>query len=137
MTWAGRLAITIAAATLAIAVAACGVPPVDDEPPGAELPTRSTEVGACAGIDYGPLFLTGRPDLQPPAFARRGDRLIPIVWPPGFRAVFDPALKIIDEHGIAFAQEGEDMSNSLIWPGLFVCAGNTRVDVVRSPASRP
>ena len=123
--------VRIAIAVAALVMGGCSGPPADDELPGVELPTVRGDFGACAGIGMGTLILAGRPDLQPPALARWGSQLIPIAWPRGYRAVFDPALKVLDERGVVVAREGDDMTDGSVWPDLFICPTRVQIDVVR------
>ena len=131
MTSSRGVRMAIGATALAIGIGACSVAPDDDGLPGVRLPSVREDIGACAGIDMGTLILAGRPDLQPPALARRGSQLIPIAWPGGYRAVFDPALKVLDERGVVVAREGDDMSGGSVWPDLFICPTSVQIDVVR------
>lgn len=105
------------------------------------LPMHSdTVVFECAGLGYDPpIRLHGSPNEDPPAWAQWGDaKHIPVEWPTGYYAIFNPSLTVVAPSGKAVAHDGDDMStNTSPWRGMFVCASDVRMSVYELPASSP
>jgi hypothetical protein len=123
-------------------VVGCGAAPGTTDPSvPSEVPTRyelpsitpPPGLDACAGEDTGvKLTLEGSPTSQPVAFARGGNRPTLIRWPPGYSAVFDPDLEIIDPSLTVVARAGDEITSpTLDWPGLYVCIGPDNIWVFR------
>lgn len=92
---------------------------------GLSFPLPTSGMNGCAGVLFdGPIILeisegttTGR--LQ-------NGRIIPMLWPTGFAAWFDPPVwTILDASGAVFAISGQDIGpvmRSGVWAGWETCA---------------
>ena len=131
----------IGALVLAALAASCG-PAVSSEsgPRRFRVPTATEVPGIdCAGLGFvPPMRLFGDPNDDPPVWVHWTDAThIPVVWPLGFYAVFDPSLEVRDADGRTVARLGDDVStNSGVWPGFVVCASNVETRVWRVIAPR-
>jgi hypothetical protein len=120
-----------------LVVLSCAVAPSRAPgPPRHDLPTASDIPGiSCAGLGYvPPMRLFGSSSANPPAWVIwTGDTRIPIAWPSGFYAIFDPEFEVHSSDGRLVARAGDDVSSSpTIWPGYVVCAGDKLVQVYRA-----
>ena len=77
---------------------------------------------ACAGIGMeAPLVIAGSPEEG--VYGQwTNDRHVPIKWPPGYRAVYAPALTIRDPAGQVIATAGADLLQPRLG-GLLICLG--------------
>jgi len=74
--------------------------------------------------------LSATPGNPPQVVAATNDgRMIPVVWPPGYTATFDPALTVFDPVGKAIAHGGDRLSEEVGLPGLTVCPGPAGVSL--------
>ena len=134
----GNKALVVGASLLVgLAVLSCaGAPSRPPGPPRHELPAASDIPGiSCAGLGYvPPMRLFGSSAANPSAWVVwTGETRIPIVWPSGFYAVFDPTFEVHSSDGRLVARAGDDVSTSPnIWPGYVVCAGDKSVHVYRA-----
>jgi hypothetical protein len=131
-----RLAVVGAIAMAVAILAGCGAvvspgtsaiakPSIDGRP----LPTTDPAVNACAGVETGPLVLTATPTG---IYARTDTgQDLPIFWPPGFRAIFDPTFSsVISDRGAVFATAGEDINPYVEtgrWGGYNACVTGSQV----------
>jgi hypothetical protein len=116
-------------AILAVALGACGSA-------GRPLPTTDPVVNACPGIEIGgPLVLTSTP-TGIVATTNSGQDL-PVFWPPGFRAIFDPSFSsVVDDRGAVFATAGEDIHPYVTtgqWGGFNACVTGSQVFLFTVP----
>ncbi len=81
-----------------------------------------------------PMRLVGSPEASPAAWVVwTNDARIPVFWPSGFYATFDPALEVHAPEGPLVARAGDDVSSSPnIWPGYVVCSSDKVVTVYRA-----
>ena len=125
----GRAAATFALAGMLIG---CGSePPPTRSPSGIALRTTAA-TGACAGVgldaevhgdpkDPSIVWLTsllpagGQPDPI-------GDR-VEVIWPTGYTAVFDPALRVLDPTGQTAMQEGDYVDGGCVTQGPLLLTG--------------
>jgi len=77
----------------------------------------------CAGVGLSPLFLEGQLEGGvAEVWAGTPTHRIPLRWPAGYRARFEPGLVIINRDGIVVAHGGDNMDTGVPpWPGLYVC----------------
>jgi hypothetical protein len=129
-----------ASALLVLALTAgCGAA-AESGPLIVPLPARTLPPGnfGCEGVGHEPEpVLRGDPGLDPPIWAEfGGGHRAPIVWPPGYVAVFDPGLIVWNRQGRMVAREGSSLQEGARndWPGLFVCAGEGEVWIWEDPA---
>ena len=120
-----------------LVVLSCAVAPSRPQGPARhDLPTASDIPGiSCAGLGYvPPMRLFGSSEADPAAWVIwTGHTRIPIMWPSGFYATFDPALEVHSPDGGQVGRAGDDVSTSpTIWPGYVVCAGDKLVQVYRA-----
>lgn len=78
--------------------------------------------------------LIGSSEATPAAWVHwTGAARIPITWPSGFYAIFDPSLEVAAPDGTVVARAGDDVSSSPnIWTGYVVCASDKVVHVYRA-----
>lgn len=114
-----------AAALAALALIGAACTPTPDPSPSDrvafDLPTIPPDYAAnpiCAGVDVRPLLLDGSLVNGVPIVTANG--IMPISWPSGFTAEFDPDLVVYSSDGRTFARKGEVIAND-IWHGLDVC----------------
>jgi hypothetical protein len=73
-----------------------------------DLPASSHEEGGCTLVYFGAPTLRGSAVEDPPVWAAIGDDAITdIRWPPGYRAVFRPALEVLERSGRTVWREGD------------------------------
>ena len=72
----------------------------------------------CAGVELTPLVLKGQTAEGATSVTANGN--VPISWPPGYTATFDPSLVVWSPDGREFARGGEDMTG-VVWHGTRVC----------------
>src|SRR5947199_264222 len=106
--WFGGIARAI---VLAIALSACTSAP--SAAPGYSLPTSVGE--GCRGVGVDSLILHGK--LVTGAAEVWANDRIPIQWPAGYEARFDPLLVIVDAQGTVRGREGEEMVTADPWHG--------------------
>ena len=88
-------------------MAACGVlqPAASTYP----LPTSQIQSDVCGGIGGGFVILRG--DINDPHLTWEtsldGSGRQEIVWPPGYRARFNPKLEVLDPAGAVIARDGD------------------------------
>lgn len=77
--------------------------------------------------------LHGDPAADPPVWVTwTSAQLIPVVWPDGFFATFNPSLEVRAPNWEIVAREGADVStDQQAWPGLVICASDVVVHVYR------
>lgn len=107
---------------LAIVLAACTSTPSDD--PGYPLPTANGGF-TCFGVPVASLILHGKLVSGTAEVWANDD--VPIRWPPGYRARFDPSLVIVDATGTVRGREGEEMMTADPWHGQLVCPEHQNV----------
>jgi len=83
----------------------------------------------CAGVGVSPLFLEGQLEGGVAAvWAGTATHRIPLRWPAGYRARFEPGLVIVNRDGMVVAHGGDNMDTGVPpWPGLYVCPHGTDV----------
>jgi len=78
-------------------------------PSTVELPGPTSEPTECAGIGGGLMILRGDPNDAHVTWETDldGSRRQDVVWPPGYRARFAPALEVYDPTGRLIARDGD------------------------------
>jgi hypothetical protein len=102
--------------------------------------TAPPNFGGCVGVDLGiPLILDGSPTIEPHAYAvDPGGNELPITWPPGYGARFDPDLEVVTADGSVVARKGDEITSpTLAWPNLTPCIGRGGVTVYQSSDAIP
>lgn len=96
------------------------IPTLEPLPPG--------QIHECAG-----LALTGEASLRArlvpgdghavaEAFAKLNNDEVPIRWPPGYQAIFDPLFsRVLTAEGATFAVAGDDLNRAFRWRGHVIC----------------
>lgn len=114
---------------LALLLAACqpGMSPIPSQPGSSrvEIPTRTAEAPGvtCGGGAYtGSMKLTGEATASPSVWLDWMGATVPIHFPVGYYATFDPGLTIHDPAGAPVVREGaEANANPRSWTGLYIC----------------
>jgi len=76
-----------------------------------ELPTYGPQGGTgCAMTDLEGWTLTGDPSDPQVAWLQSGQLRRDVLWPPGFRAVFDPTIRVFDRTGRPIVHAGAGLS---------------------------
>jgi len=125
----------------ALAMASCtsasaSFTPSGTTPPGMPLPAMSWwppptgVVAACGGVGMGPvLTLQGSP-ADGVYGLLNGTKRIPILWPPGYRVVFDPSMRVLDPTGKVAADVGDDLLAQYLSGGLLICTEGTQIEMM-------
>ena len=128
-------------ALCAVLAACVGRPLASNGPSPVALPsgavalasvTPAPHAAGCIGMGHNPPWtLHGDPNATPSVWAETGtEQRVPIFWPPGFYAQFDPSLEVSAPTGQRVAREGADLTtDDQVWPGLVICAFGDSVDV--------
>jgi hypothetical protein len=98
----------VAVVVLALSmVVACNGPTPSASAVSLDLPTYGVLGGtACAMTDLDGWRLAGNPDDPKVTWLQNGPERRDILWPPGYRADFDPTLRVFDRFGRELLREG-------------------------------
>jgi len=68
------------------------------------------------------MTLAGDPSASPPIWLQWTSSHVPIIFPVGYYATFEPTLVVHDPTGVAVARQDDDANvNPQRWPGPYIC----------------
>jgi len=85
---------------------------------------------ACGGVGMGPVLTLQGSEADGVYGLLNNTQHIPIKWPPGYRAVFEPSLMVLAPNGTPVAKLGDDLLQPQIRGGLIVCTEGTQIEMI-------
>lgn len=95
------------AACMTILLAACITAPTP-------LPTLASYNGGCRGVGLDATLAGSRTDPHVAWLVGASGRRQEIIWPPGFRALFDPNLAVLDADGEVVYRAGDRIEGGCV-----------------------
>lgn len=80
------------------------------------LRTLATDDGGCRGVGFDATLVGDSNDPRVAWLATAGGNSADIIWPPGFSARFDPALKVLDASGTVVYKAGDKITGGCTAP---------------------
>lgn len=128
----GRL--TLLALAAVVASACTSTSPTGTRPAGDPLPVLAPwplpTNYACGGVGMGPELTLEGSHADGVYALLNGSQRIPIRWPPGYTAMYDPQLSVRDPQGVVVGQAGTDLEQDTLTGGLLICVEGSQIEML-------